>query len=371
MAFALNEEQSLLQEQAKKFFQEEMPVAHLRHLRDTEDAIGFDPKLWRQMGELGLTGTLIAEDFGGTDFGALGLCVICEEAGRTLAPSPLFSTSLLAAAIISAAGSAAQKRELLPKIAQAEIVIALAVDEDAHHAPDNLGARAEKSDGGYVLNGRKIFVIDGQAADKIIFASHIDGGRALFLLDAAEVERIPMALTDSRNYATVIADNIKLNPEQMIGTAEQGSAALDLALDLGRIAMASEMLGGAREVFERTLAHIKERKQFGQVLGAFQALKHRMAKLYCEIELSHSAVRAAAEAYENRANNIPLMASLAKARLCDCAKLASNEAVQLHGGMGMTDEVDIGLFLKRARVQAQIFGDAHFHRARFASLEAF
>lgn len=370
--FELNEEQQMLQDSARRFFQEKMPVTHLRKLRDDKDSIGFDKSLWREMGELGLTGTLIPETYGGTEFGALGLCLILEEAGRTLAPSPLFSTALVATACLVSGGSDEQKKELLPKIVNGEITLALALDEGSHHDPALIQAKAEKSGGGYKLTGKKTFVIDGAAADKIIFVANTGAGtKTLFLLDGDKFKRTKMNFADSRNYAALTADGVMASAEDIIGTENKGDDILDPALDLARIGIACEMLGGVRECFDRTLAHLKERKQFDQIIGTFQALKHRAAKLFCEIELSHSASRAAASAYETRANNVPMMASLAKARLADVSKLMTNEAVQLHGGMGMTDELDFGLFIKRARVQAQIFGDARFHRTRFAHLGGF
>ena len=369
--FELNEEQQMLQEQAKRFFQEKMPVAHLRKLRDAKDGLGFDKALWKEMAELGLTGTLIPETYGGTEFGALGLCLILEEAGRTLAPSPLFSTSLLAASILVLGGNEEQKQSLLPKITSGDSVIALALEEGAHHNPDDLAAKAESTGAGFRLSGKKTFVIDGAAADKIIFVAKTDAGKTLFLLDGDQTQRVKMHFADSRDYAQVSVDGLAVDKSQIIGTENNGDDILTPALDLARIGMACEMLGGVRECFERTLEHLKERSQFDQIIGSFQALKHRAAKLFCEIELSHSVSRAAASAYEARANNVPVMASLAKARLADVSRLMTNEAVQMHGGMGMTDELDFGLFLKRARIQAQIFGDARFHRARFATLEGF
>ena len=369
--FELNEEQQMLQESASRFFQEKMPIAHLRKLRDEKDSLGFDKNLWKEMGALGLTGTLIPDTYGGTDFGALGLCLILEEAGRTLAPSPLFSTSLLAASLLVQGGSKEQRQDLLPKITSGEITIAFALEEGAHHNPNNIKAKAESNAKGWTLSGEKTFVIDGAAADKIIFVANSGTGKTLFLLDGDKTERKKMHFADSRNYASVRVDGLAVDEAQVLGAENMGDDILTNTLDLARIGMACETLGGVRECFERTLAHLKERKQFDTIIGTFQALKHRAAKLFCEIELSHSVSRAAASAYENKANNVPTMASLAKARLAEVSRLMTNEAVQMHGGMGMTDELDFGLFMKRARVQAQIFGDARFHRARFATLEGF
>lgn len=369
--FSLNEEQQMLQESANRFFQEKMPTSHLRKLRDEKDALGYDKTLWQEMAALGLTGTLIPEQYGGTEFGALGLCLVLEEAGRTLAPSPLFSTSLLAANILVTSGSESQKQNILPKISTGEIVIALALEETSHHNPNQLSASAEKNGNGFKISGKKTFVIDGAAADKIIFVANTGSGKTLFLLDADEIKATKINFADSRNYANINVDNLSVSADRVIGTENAGNDVLGQTIDLACIGIACEMLGGVQECFERTLTHLKERKQFDQIIGSFQALKHRAAKLFCEIELAHSASRAASFAYETRANNVPIMASLAKARLAEVSRLMTNEAVQMFGGMGMTDELDFGLFMKRARVQAQVFGDANFHRKRFAQLEGF
>lgn len=367
--FELTEEQQMLQEQAKRFFQDKMPVTHLRALQDKGES--FDKNLWAEMGQLGLTGTLIPETYGGTEFGFVGLCLILEEAGRTLAPSPLFSTGLLAAAALTAGGTEEQKKDILPKIASGEIVIALALEEGAHHNPDAITATAEKTNGGFRLNGKKTFVMDGAAADKIIFVAKGSAGNTLFLIDGDKLNCTPLNFADGRNYASVEANNLEISADALLGGESGGEDLLHSVLDLARIAIASEMLGSVRACFELTLAHLKERKQFDSIIGSFQALKHRAAVMFCEIELSHSAVRAAARSVDLRANNVPSMASLAKARLADVARLVTNEGVQMHGGMGMTSELDLGLFMKRARIQAQIFGNARFHRARFAQLEGF
>ena len=373
MAFTLNEEQIMLQDSARRFFQDKMPITHLRHLRDQKDKLALDPKLWKEMGQMGLNGTLISEDYGGTDFGVLGLCLIFEEAGRVLAPSPLFSTALCAATMIALGASSSQKEALLPQIANGDIIIALALDEGAHHAPNTISARAKKTSQGYHLSGQKKFVIDGAVADKIIFVAKIEGSahKSLFLIDGQDAKRVQLDLADSRNYANIEVKDLLVKEEHIIGGVDGGDKILEPVLDLGRIAIASEMLGMVREVFERIIEHLKERKQFDQTIGSFQALKHRAAQMFCEIELCHSATREAAFAADQRANHLPLLASLAKARLCDCTRLVTNEGVQMFGGMGMTDELDMGLFMKRARVQAQILGDGGFHLNRFATLEAY
>ncbi len=382
MGFVLSDEEGLLKQTASQFFSEKMPVAHLRGLREARAAHGFDPALWREMGSLGLTGLMIDEAHGGTGMGVAGLGIILEEAGRTLAPSPLFATGLVAAAILARGGSAEQKAAHLPQIAAGEVVISPAFDEGAHHAPERIACRAELTRGGVSLSGEKTFVPEGMAADFFVVSAQPpgearrDGEQSwteLYLVagDAPGLSRRQMSLADSRGHADVTLQGVKLSRAAMIGQGEASGRLLQWALDLGRAGMAAEMLGGAREVFERTLAHLKERRQFGAPIGSFQALKHRAAQMFCEIELTHSAVREALTALDQERADAARLASLAKERACETARLVTNEGVQLHGGMGMTDEADLGLFLKRARVQAQIFGDARFQRARYAALGGF
>ena len=379
MAFVLSEEHGLLQKTAAQFFEEQMPVAHLRDLRDSKNETRFDKKLWKTMSELGFTGMLVPEEHGGTDFGTLGMGLVFEESGRRLSPSPLFGTACIAATALHHAGSDAQKKEHLPKIADGTRIFAPAFEEGAHHAPYAVSCKAEKTKEGFRLTGRKRFAPDGAAADYLILSARTSGaaddkkGITLFLVptDAKGVNAEPLSMADSRHLADIQLEGVEVGSASLLGSVDGGGDLLSNILDVGRIALAAEMLGGAREVFDRTLAHLKERKQFDQIIGSFQALKHRAAKLFCEIEMGHSIVRDALDALEARRNDVPQMASLAKAYMADLTRHMTNEGVQLHGGMGMTDEVDMGLFMKRARVQAQLFGDSNYHRKRYARLNGF
>ncbi len=372
MAFVLTEEQLMLRDMAKQFFAEQVPTTNLRKLRDEKNADGYDKAIWQKIIDLGFAGILIPEQYGGTDFGPIGMGIVMEEAGRTLAASPLFSTAILGATAILHGGSDEQKSTFLPKIAAGTLLTALGVEETPHHKPQGFVTQAQKDGDGYRLTGEKRFVLDGHIADMLIIAAKSDDASecALFLVDAkAEGVGITRTLmADSRNAALVALNNASA---QCLGTPNEGAATLTHVLDIGRIAMAAEMLGGVEEVFETTLAYLKERKQFGVIIGSFQALKHRAAEMFCHVEIAQSVVLNALSALEDQRNDIPQAASLAKARLCDTAKLVSNEGVQMHGGIGMTDDVDMGLFLKRARVQAQIFGDARYHTDRFGALSGY
>lgn len=376
MALVLSEEQTMLKDMAKDFFAEQVPVTNLRKLRDEEDENGYDKEVWQQIVELGFAGILIPEEQGGTGFGPMGLGIVMKEAGRTLAATPLYATAVLGAGLVLKAGSEAQKADLLPKIAAGELLMALALEERNHHNPAAVATTATKDGGDYVLNGEKTFVLDGHIADKLIVVARSGGsagdtqGLSMFLVDAnadgVSVQRTIMV--DHRNSANVKLENVKVSANALLGGEGGAFADLEPVLDLGRICMAAEMLGGAETVFDTTLDYLKERKQFGKIIGTFQALQHRAAEMFCEIEICQSVLLDALSALDERRNDIPQLASLAKARIGDAARLITNEGVQLHGGIGMTDAVDIGLFIKRARVQAQIFGDSGYHRDRYADI---
>lgn len=381
MSLVLNEDQVMLQASARDFCHEKAPVSVLRQLRDSQDARGFSDELWQAMVGLGWAGMAIPEAYGGFEFGYSGLGIVLEETGRTLVPTPLVSTVLLSATAINLAGSEQQKSELLPKVAAGETVLAFALEEGALHKPSHIALSAEKSGDGYVLNGNKQFVLDAHVADHFVVVARTSGksgdaeGISLFVIDAGtpgiSVQRLNMV--DSRNAGNVCFDRVKVPASALVGVEGKCWEVLQRTLDIGRIGLAAEMLGGVQEVFERTVEYLQQRTQFGVQIGAFQALQHRAAIMYSEIELCKSLVRKALSELDrgDQAEDVPALASLCKAKLNEVYELVSNEGVQMHGGIGMTDEFDIGFFLKRARVAQQTLGDASFHRDRYASLRGF
>ncbi|MEM7017117.1 MAG: acyl-CoA dehydrogenase [Pseudomonadota bacterium] len=381
MALVLNEEQRMLKDSAKQFFSEKMPINQLRELRDTSDADGFSRDAWNEMVELGWTGIPFPESFGGLGFGYQGLGVVAEEGGRTLAVSPLFSTIWLSGSAIMLGGSDEQKEAHLPALAAGEKVMALALDEGPHHAPYNISTTAAESGGSYTLNGEKKFVIDGHVADQLVVVARVSGqagdrnGLALFLVDGNTdgVTRDRLNMVDSRNLAHITLNNVTVGADALLGVAGEGAEVLDRVLDIGRIGLAAEMLGSAQEAFDRTVQYLKERRQFGVLIGSFQALKHRAAKMFCEIELSKSVLMDALSMLDDDsdATSVAQAASLAKAQIGETLRLTSREAIQMHGGIGMTDEFDIGFFMKRAAVVESLLGDVAFHRDRYASLEGY
>jgi alkylation response protein AidB-like acyl-CoA dehydrogenase len=374
----LTEEQTMLRDAAKGWTQDSAPVGALRKLRDAGSKQSFDPATWSEMGAMGWAGVIVPEDFDGSAFGYLGLGLILEETGRNLVASPLLSTALVAASALVLGGSDTQKTTWLPKIAVGEVVATLAVDEGSHHAPLNTALIANEKGNGYKLNGSKTFVIDGDTADLLIVAARTSGapgdsdGITLFLVpgDASGVTRTHLALADSRGAAQITFDNVEVDADAVLGEVGKGWAILEPVLDRAYAGLAAEMLGTATAAFEITLDYIKTRTQFGQVIGTFQALQHRAAKLFTDLETTRSCIEAALEAADADGDT-RLLASLAKAKASEVLHLASNEMVQMHGGIGMTDAHDAGLYMKRARVAEALFGSASFHRDRYAQLSGF
>ncbi|WP_411819529.1 acyl-CoA dehydrogenase family protein [Hyphococcus formosus] len=379
MALVLNEEQEMLRDSARGFLEDKAPVAALRKLRDDNNPDGFSRDLWAEMAEMGWAGILVDEEYGGADFGFVGAGVLAEEMGRTLTASPFLSTSVLAATALKKAGNEAQKQEHLSNIATGSALFALAVDETRKHAPANTAMSAEKHGNGFRLSGNKTFVADGHVADKIIVAARSAGaagetdGITLFMVDAkangVSVERTSMV--DSRNSARIKFDNVEATGDDVLGEVDGGYMALEGILNAGRAGLAAEMSGSSQQSFQMTVDYLKERKQFGTEIGAFQALQHRAAHLYSEIELVKSAVLKALQELDENYGMAGAICSLAKAKAGEVAKLASQEAVQMHGGIGMTDEYDIGFYMKRIRVAQEMFGDTAFHADRLAQMRGY
>jgi alkylation response protein AidB-like acyl-CoA dehydrogenase len=376
MALVLTEEQSLLRDSARGLISDKAPVSHLRQLRDTRDATGFSRDLWRAFAEMGFSGLLVPENFGGSGLGCVEAGIVMEEIGRTLMPSPFLSTAVLAASALSRGGSDAQKSEYLPKISDGTLLAALAVDEGAKHRPLQTRMQAIRAGNGFKLEGDKAFVVDGHTADLLIVAARTAGsagerdGLTLFLVDpkAKGLATERTAMVDSHNAARISFDNVEVTAENVLGEVDQGYQLLEGVLNVGRGTVASEMVGLSEEVFARTVGYLKERKQFGKRIGEFQALQHRAAELYIEIEITRAAVLKALQTLDANFDKAGAAVAVAKARAGSTATLAVQEGVQMHGGMGMTDQFDIGFFMKRARVCQELYGDTNFHADQLASM---
>ena len=376
MALILNEEQQSLKDIASEFLQSNAPVTHFREIRDTQNELGYDESLWMEMVNLGWSGILIPEEYGGFDFGMVGMGSILEEAGKTLTPSPLFSTGVLGASLLTLGGNDSQKQTYLPQIVDGTLTTALALEESNRHSPYSIDTQAKKNGDQFIISGCKNFVIDGHSSNLLIVAARTEGsvndesGITLFLVnsDSQGVEIAKTSMVDSRNAANIKFSDVTVSSDNILGEENNGASLLEVVLDRAQIAISAEMLGNASQAFNLTLEYLKERKQFGAVIGTFQALQHRAAEMYSELELTKSSVIAACNAVDENSNDLRRMASLAKFKSGETNHLITNEAVQMHGGVGVTDEYDVGLFMKRARVTEQIFGNSEYHIDRYATL---
>lgn len=375
----LNEEQVMLKDAAAGFLAGRATVAHLRKLRDSDDETGFDPAVWREMADMGWAGIAIPEAYGGLGYGYTGLGLVLEQAGRNLSASPLESSVLVAATALAELGSEAQKAHWLPAIASGEKILTLALQENAHHAPLRTALDARRDGDHFILEGSKCLVTDAHVADAFIVIARSEGlpgaehGLSAFLVEAGapgvHVER--RHLVDSRNVGVLTLRDVHVDSDNVIGEIDAAWRGLSRTLDIASVGLAAILLGIATEAFERTVAYLGERKQFGRVIGSFQGLQHRAAHLFAELELARSIVLQALQAIDAEAPELPLLASAAKAKLCEVATLSTNEGIQMHGGIGMTDEHEIGFFIKRARVLQHQFGDYSYHLDRFARLSGY
>jgi len=378
-SLVLNEDQSMFRDAAKRFVAARAPVSQMRKLRDSNDSVGFSRDVWKEMAEMGWAGVLVPEEFGGAGFGYLGAGLIAEEIGRNLSATPLLSSAVLGVTALLEGGSDVQKHELLGKIANGALLLALATDERVRHAPHLVATVATGTAAKFKLSGKKLHVLDGHVADRLIVSARTSNdvesrdGITLFLVDAqaSGVTITRTSIVDSRNAATVELRDVIVSSDDLVGSLDKGGLVLDVVLDAGRVVLAAELLGVSQEAFDRTLAYLREREQFGVKIGSFQGLQHRAAQLFCEIELTRSVVMRALQAFDAKEANASTLVCLAKARASEIARLATNEAVQMHGGIGMSDEFDIGFFMKRARAAAETFGDTYYHTDRFARMSGY
>ncbi|MFA6124873.1 acyl-CoA dehydrogenase family protein [Sphingomonas sp.] len=370
MPLYLNDDQTALQDTIRDFVADHAPVSHMRALRDSKDTTGFSRDLWRNFAEMGFTGILIDEAEGGLGLGHVEAGVVLEEIGRNLSPSPFLATAVAAVEALKGTAHAAR---WFPGILAGETVAALAIDEAAKHR-DTIGLQAERSGNGFKLTGKKQFVTHGHVADLLIVAARTTGnaddadGITLFAIPkgAANLTATPERLADASLAARFDFDGVEVDADAVIGEVDHGRSPLDRLLRAGRTGAAAELLGVGGGAMDMTVGYLKERKQFGTVIGSFQALQHRAAHLYSEMEVARAAVLKAQQLLDAGSDAADTAVSVAKAMTGMATTLSVQEGVQMHGGIGMTDEYDIGFYMKRARVLAEMFGDAHFHADRIA-----
>jgi alkylation response protein AidB-like acyl-CoA dehydrogenase len=364
MALVLSQDETMIAETASGLFTRHAPVSAFRALRDSEDPHASDRDLLRLLAESGLVAPNVPESDGGLGLGAIAAGLIAEQGGHVLAAVPLLA-SAMAGSLIARAASEEQKARLIPAVVSGESVLALALDEAPRHWPDHIECVAEEHGGAWNVTGGKTAVIEGFGADGWCVSARAGGDIAVFLVskDAAGLEVERFAAVDSRNYARL---RLAATPAERLGQGD-ASGAIASALDLGRALLAAELLGISDEAFARTVAYLKERKQFGRLIGSFQALQHRAARLYGRLELARGVVIAALRAIDEQAADATWLASLAKSVTTKLARELLAEAVQMHGGIGVTDAYDIGLFVKRGQCAGVLLGDDHFHTERLAS----
>ena len=370
MALILSEEQKLLKDSATEFLAMNAPVEQFRDLRDNNYK-AFDESLWSKIVEMGWTALTIPEEFDGLEFGYVGLGQILEEMGKNLTKAPLFSSIVLGANALTHSKNQELKKEWLPQLMEGTKRVALALDEHTYFDPTAIATTAKSTANGYTLSGKKTMIIDGASADAfIVVAKTEDEELALFIV-AADSKGITVTsdvLLDAGTYATVVFDQVEVVASNRISGAGEGATLLNHILNTASICLSAEMLGMITEAFGQTVAYLKEREQFGKRIGTYQALQHRAAIMFSEIELCKSIVIQALQALDSDANDLDQLASLAKAKLGKTIKLVTNEAMQMHGGIGVTDDVNIGFYFKRARVLQRLFGDYNFHLDRYARL---
>ena len=379
MPLYLNEDQQMLADTASEFMSEQGSIEkQLRHWRDKGCKDGFGHELWGQFAEMGFTGMMVDEDHGGLGMGHVEAGIVLEQIGRNLTPSPFLTSSVMAASALGA-GSDDLKGRWLPGLVEGKSVFAIAVDEGPKHNPQEIKTRAEKSGNGFRLTGAKTFVIQGASADMLVVAARTSGddsddeGITLFAVpkDAANMKQDPVRLVDSSMASHVTFDGVELDGDAVIGEVDGGREVLNRMLNAGRAGAAAEGVGVAGGAFDRTTEYLKQRKQFGKLIGEFQALQHRAAHLYSELEIARATAIKAAQMLDEDADKADLMVSVAKAKVGKVARLAVQEGVQMHGGIGMTDEYDIGLYMKRDRALQEFLGDQYYHANRVAELSGY
>jgi alkylation response protein AidB-like acyl-CoA dehydrogenase len=380
MNFALNDEQVLLRDSAAGLVRDNSSLRRIRALRDSGDPDGFSRKLWARMAELGWLGMIFPEPYGGLGLGYKELAVVLEELGKGLMPEPWLSTVLLGGTAVWRGGSDAQRAAVLPPLIAGELLLACAYQEaQSRYDLCHVATRAEGAGDRWTINGEKQLVLDGHVANRLVVSARTSGGErdregiTLFLLDAAApgIAITRQSLLDSRNAALVRLAGVRAAAADVLGEVGGGGALLADVVDRATAGLCAEMLGGMEAAFAMTLEYLKTRQQFGVPIGSFQALKHRAAILFTEIELARSAVMAAAMAIDEGTAHAAEFVAVAKARCSDAFMLVANEGIQMHGGIGMTDEHDIGLYLKREAVLGELFGDVYYHRNRVAELSGY
>ena len=371
MPLYLNEDQVMLRDTARGFMADEGAIAkQLRHWRDIQCKDGFGHDLWKQFAELGFNGILIDEADGGLGLGHVEAGIVLEEIGRNLTPSPFLTSAV---AFVSALKGTALRERYFPGIISGDTVAAVAIDEGPKHRPEAIAMQAVRSGNGFSLSGRKQFVVHGASADVTLVAARTEEGLTLFAVEKGanglEIEGVRLA--DSSIGARLTFDNVAVDADAVVGEVGGGEAVLSRLLGAGRAGAAAELVGVGTASMDMTVDYLKQRKQFGKLIGEFQALQFRAAHLYSELEIARAATLKAQQLLDEGSVDAAAMIAVAKAKAGRASTLAVQEGVQMHGGIGMTDEYDIGLYMKRDRVLNELFGDAGYHADQLARTKGY
>ena len=366
MIFAFSVEQDELRKSVRKFLEDKSPEIEVRRLMETVD--GYDPAVWQQMTEqMGLAGMAIPEQYGGSGFGYVELTVVFEEMGRALLCSPYFSTVALAANLLLASGDESAKADYLPTLASGEKIGTVALAEATGRWEESaVTMAATKSKSGWLLSGEKSFVTDGHLADLVLVAARTKAGVSIFAVDKGATGFVATAqatLDQTRKQATLA---FAKTPARLVGAEGVGWPALAKTLYLAAVALAAEQVGGAQQVLDLTVQYAKDREQFGQPIGSFQAIKHKCADMLMEVESARSAAYYAGWVAAEDSDELPVVASLAKSYCSEAYFHAAAESIQIHGGIGFTWEHPAHLYFKRAKSSELLFGDASYHRGLLA-----
>jgi len=370
----LNEEQTMLHDAAADWAKQESPVVAFRKLRDQGPGPGYDAARWRSLSGLGWAGIAVPEAHGGSGMGSFEVGIVIEQLGRTLAAQPLSSTALVGVRALTRAGGKDLQAALLPAVAAGEARLALAIDEGPRFAPTQLKLTIEPGKNGVRISGGKRFVLDGMAATHFVVLGRTGDGVSAVVVpaDAKGLTRRDMGLYDHRGAAELKFDGVEVSNSNVLGTLGQAKGLMDELLDVAAVGAAAELLGASSAALDTTLEYLRVRVQFDRPIGSFQALQHRAAVWFAEVQITRSAVEAALVALDgDDAKQRALLASTAKAMANDTSRLSTNEMIQMHGGIGMTDEHDAGFYIKRARVLAAAYGPSSWHLERLARMEGF
>jgi len=379
MNFDLTEEQQMIVDQVAKFVANESPVERFRKLRETEQ--GWEPSMWAKMAEQGWLAISLPEEQGGFGGSFVDTALILERLGRGLVPEPYIASVVLAGGLLSELGTDAQREAFLAPMTEGRTSLAFAyAEKQSRYELADCRTKAEKSGSGWRISGEKVWVLNGHAADQVVVVARTAGdaqdeaGLSLFVVDgeAPGLTRVRVPGMDGQRTALLRFDGVEVGGDRLLGREGDAFAAIEKAIDRGAAAACAEGQGQVQELFERTVAYLKEREQFGVPIGSFQALQHKAADMYAEAELCKSAMILAAIQVDHDDPDVRRRdVSAAKLQLSDGGWFVQENAIQLFGGIGVTDEQDEGLFFKRLRVLNGLFGDADWHVKRFQSLKGF